>query len=78
MTGSWARSGDAIDWRRFAQRYRGEMAAPEAARLIDLLAALSHQTNLAVGCYCEDASQCHRSLLAALLAAQGAAMGIAS
>jgi len=59
-------------WRRFVQRYRAEMKRPEAARLLVLLAALSHQTNLSVGCYCAEEARCHRSLLKALLLEQGA------
>ena len=60
------------EWKAFAKRYRAEMATPEAAHAIGLLAALSRTTNLAVGCYCEDAAHCHRSLLRELLAAAGA------
>jgi uncharacterized protein YeaO (DUF488 family) len=59
-------------WRRFARRYRAEMKHPAASQALDLLAALSHQANFSVGCYCEDASRCHRSLLRALLVARGA------
>jgi uncharacterized protein YeaO (DUF488 family) len=59
-------------WRRFARRYRAEMKHPEATHALDLLAALSRRTNFAVGCYCEDESRCHRSLLRELLAARGA------
>jgi len=59
-------------WRRFAQRYRAEMKRPAAARLIALLAALSHRTNLAVGCCCADPQRCHRSILGDLLADAGA------
>lgn len=61
-------------WRAFERRYRGEMRAPVAQRLIALLAALSAQTNFSVGCYCEDESRCHRSLLRELLAARGASL----
>lgn len=60
------------EWARFAKRYRAEMAAPENARLLDLLAALSHQANFAVGCYCADESRCHRSVLRELLLERGA------
>ena len=44
------------------------------SRLADiaLLAALSRRTDLSVGCYCEDERRCHRSLLRALLAEEGA------
>lgn len=59
-------------WSAFARRYRAEMAAPAAAHDLALLAALSHRTNLSVGCYCEDESHCHRSLLRQLLADAGA------
>jgi uncharacterized protein YeaO (DUF488 family) len=66
-------SRDARTWHAFERRYRAEMKQPDAARLLDLLAALSHQTNFAVGCYCEDESHCHRSILRELLAERGAA-----
>ena len=56
------------------KRYRREMAAPERSRVLDLLAALSHQTDVSVGCYCEDESRCHRSLLRGLLAQRGASI----
>ncbi len=59
-------------WQAFVRRYRAEMATPENSHAIALLAALSHGTNLSVGCYCEDESHCHRSILRELLAAQGA------
>ncbi len=62
-------------WRRVVARYRAEMSRPEARHLLDLLAALSHQTNLAVGCYCADEARCHRSALKALLREHGAALG---
>src|SRR5512133_379999 len=63
---------DERGWRRFVQRYRAEMKRPEAPHLLALLAALSHHTNLSVGCYCADEARCHRSVLKALLAEQGA------
>ncbi len=59
-------------WRSFARRYRSEMKRPEAARLLDLLAALSRQTSFSVGCYCEDETRCHRSVLRELLSEHGA------
>ena len=59
-------------WRTFARKYRVEMNRPEKRRLLDLLAAMSRQTNFSVGCYCADESRCHRSLLRALLAERGA------
>jgi len=54
------------------RRYRSEMAQPDAAKVLDLLAALSHRTDLSVGCYCEDEAHCHRSVLRELLAERGA------
>jgi uncharacterized protein YeaO (DUF488 family) len=62
-------------WAAFVKRYRTEMAAPEAGRALDLLAALSQCCDFSVGCYCEDESRCHRSVLRALLAARGARLG---
>ena len=59
-------------WATFEQRYRREMRQPATQRLIALLAALSSQTNFSVGCYCEDESHCHRSLLREILTEQGA------
>ncbi len=59
-------------WGGFVKRYRAEMKRPEAARLLHLLAALSHQTDLSVGCYCAEEARCHRSVLKALLVEHGA------
>ena len=59
-------------WKRFARGYRAEMNAPERQHLLDLLVLLSRHSTFAVGCYCEDASRCHRSILAELLAERGA------
>lgn len=59
-------------WAAFAKQYRAEMARPENSHAIELLAALSRQTNFSVGCYCEDEARCHRSILRALLLEKGA------
>ena len=59
-------------WAAYARRYRREMLKPASRRLIALLAALSSRTNFSVGCYCEDESRCHRSLLKQLLIDGGA------
>jgi uncharacterized protein YeaO (DUF488 family) len=61
-------------WATFKKRYRAEMGKPDAARLLDLLAALSKQTSFSVGCYCEDEGRCHRSVLRQLLKEHGAEM----
>jgi uncharacterized protein YeaO (DUF488 family) len=68
------RAADDRAWRGFTRRYRAEMKRPEARRLLDLLAALSRRTNLSVGCYCDDESRCHRSVLRALLEEHGATL----
>ena len=62
------------DWADFVKRFRKEMAEPEAARQLDFLAALSHRTDLSLGCYCEQEARCHRSVLRALLVERGAAI----
>jgi uncharacterized protein YeaO (DUF488 family) len=56
----------------FRRKFRHEMSAPDRSRELDVLAALSHQTNLSVGCYCEDETRCHRSVLRELLVERGA------
>jgi len=59
-------------WAAVVRKYRAEMAVPEASRTLDLLAALSHQANFSVGCYCENEAHCHRSVLRQLLAERDA------
>jgi len=66
------KSHDVRSWRTFERKFRSEMNKPEPARLLDLLAALSHQTNVSIGCYCEKEEHCHRSVLRKLLAERGA------
>lgn len=65
-------AADDTAWRRFGRRYRSELRTPQARHALALLAALSHQTNLSVGCYCEKPERCHRSILGELLADHGA------
>lgn len=60
------------EWNAFRKRYRAEMAAPEAAHALELLATLSQRSDLSVGCYCEDEVHCHRAVLRELLVAKGA------
>ena len=60
-------ASDERSWAAFARKFRREMNVPDRSRELDVLAALSHQTNLSVGCYCEDESRCHRSVLRELL-----------
>ena len=60
------------EWAAFVKRYRSEMASPDKVRTLALLAALSQHSDFSVGCYCEDESRCHRSVLRELLKEQGA------
>ena len=60
------------EWKAFAKRYQKEMSTMAASRLLDLLAALSFTADFSVGCYCEDESRCHRSILRRLLRERGA------
>ncbi|WP_421222280.1 DUF488 domain-containing protein [Aeromonas enteropelogenes] len=61
-------------WATFCKQYKAEMATPAARHDLALLAALSHTTNLSVGCYCEQESRCHRTILKELLVAAGASL----
>ncbi len=60
------------EWQAFTRKYKAEMTGPHAKHDLALLAALSHTTDFSVGCYCEHEDRCHRSILKALLAEQGA------
>ena len=60
------------EWKAFNKKYRKEMAKPENTRILELLAALSQNTDFSVGCYCEDEARCHRSVLKELLIENGA------
>ncbi|MBY4898972.1 DUF488 domain-containing protein [Cupriavidus sp. AU9028] len=66
------REDDEAAWRRFVRGFTAQMAQPDASHTLDLLAALSHRTDLAVGCYCENEARCHRSVLRELLQKRGA------
>ena len=62
------------EWAAFTRGYRAEMARPDNAHAISLLAVLSQQSNFSVGCYCENEARCHRSILRGLLQDAGAAL----
>ncbi|MBI5716201.1 MAG: DUF488 family protein [Burkholderiales bacterium] len=66
--------GDAKGWAAFERKFKAEMNEPDASRVLDLLAALSHQTSFSLGCYCEDERRCHRSVLRGLLRQRGASV----
>jgi uncharacterized protein YeaO (DUF488 family) len=67
-------SATPAQWHAFVRHFRAELNTPAAKLMLDLLAALSHGTNLALGCYCADENRCHRSVLRSLLAERGAQM----
>jgi uncharacterized protein YeaO (DUF488 family) len=64
-------------WSAFVKKYKAEMAQPSAKHDLDLLATLSKTADFSVGCYCEDESHCHRSILKQLLIEHGAKTGAA-
>ncbi len=66
------KASDEKAWAAFRRKFRHEMNAPDRSRELDMLAALSHQTNFSLGCYCEDENRCHRSVLRELLLDRGA------
>jgi uncharacterized protein YeaO (DUF488 family) len=61
-------------WAGFIKRFRSEMKKPEASAALNLLAVMSHHADFSIGCYCEDESHCHRSVLRELLRERGAIM----
>ena len=63
---------DERKWAAFTRKFRREMNTPDRSRELDVLAAISHHVNLSLGCYCEDESRCHRSVLRELLIERGA------
>ncbi len=72
-TVKFAQSADTpAEWAAFVRKYRSEMSTPENVHALELLAELSHHTNFSVGCYCENESHCHRSVLKELLLKKGA------
>ncbi len=62
------------EWSKFARTYRSEMAQSPPKHALALLAAMSHGVDFSVGCYCEDESRCHRSVLRELLVSNGASV----
>jgi uncharacterized protein YeaO (DUF488 family) len=65
-------ASDEKSWKAFRRKLLAELNSPEASKDLDLLAALSHQTNISIGCYCENENRCHRSILRELLIRRGA------
>ncbi|EIQ00589.1 hypothetical protein OpiT1DRAFT_05137 [Opitutaceae bacterium TAV1] len=62
-----------ISHEAFASRYRKEMKENAPAQVIRLLAAQARHARINLGCFCEDASRCHRSVLATLIEEAAAA-----
>jgi len=56
-----------ITFPAFARHYRAQMKSPEPRHVIALLAAVARHTPISVGCFCEDESRCHRSILRQLI-----------
>lgn len=60
-------SSEQVRWSKFREQYMAEMNKTDARQAIQLLAALSRATSLSIGCYCENESACHRSILRELI-----------
>jgi uncharacterized protein YeaO (DUF488 family) len=58
-----------IAWAEFVRRFRAEMRAPAAQEALAELRVRARTETVTLLCYCADETRCHRSLLAALLAA---------
>lgn len=67
------RRGAGLSMREFLRRFKAEMRALERKHLIRFVAELSRKLpiDVAVGCYCRDEHECHRSVLRELLAKEG-------
>ena len=61
-------------WKLFEKQFRKQLAEAAADRTLGLLAALSQSSAFSIGCYCDDETQCHRSILRSLLLDKGAAI----
>jgi uncharacterized protein YeaO (DUF488 family) len=60
------------NWKAFVRAFRKQMSGPAASRTLDVLSALSSDSNFSLGCYCVHEERCHRSVLRALLVERGA------
>jgi uncharacterized protein YeaO (DUF488 family)/predicted nucleic acid-binding protein len=60
-------SSEQVRWSKFRERYVAEMKKTDARQAIKLLAELARATPLSIGCYCENESACHRSILRDLI-----------
>jgi uncharacterized protein YeaO (DUF488 family) len=55
----------------FFKRFRAEMNQTDPKQTIELLAQLATRTLISIGCYCDDESRCHRSILVELIEGAG-------
>ncbi len=53
--------------RAFFRAYRAEMSRPDVRHAIELIASVALRMPVAIGCYCEDETRCHRSVLIELI-----------
>lgn len=60
-----------ISFARFASGYRTEMKQPEPRQIVRFVAALALRRRINLGCFCPDASHCHRSVLRDLVVKTG-------
>jgi len=56
-----------ITFMAFSRHYLSQMKAAESRQVIELLATVSLFQSISIGCFCEDESHCHRSLLRELI-----------
>ena len=63
----WVHEQPETRWTRFVERYSHEMKQPDSRHAIELLAAMAKRTPISIGCFCEDESHCHRSVLRELI-----------
>jgi uncharacterized protein YeaO (DUF488 family) len=56
-----------VRWSKFKERYTAEMKKTDARQAIKLLAELARAIPVSIGCYCENESACHRSILRELI-----------
>ncbi len=66
-----------ISFASFTKRYKTEMKCRESRQVIELLAAMLPFQPISIGCYCEDETHCHRSLLRELIEEEAKARGMA-
>ncbi|HEY4245720.1 MAG TPA: DUF488 family protein [Lacunisphaera sp.] len=58
--------------RQFFRHYRAQMRQPAMRHVIQLVAAAARCQPIHLGCFCEDATKCHRSVLKELIEAASA------